>query len=58
MRTFPTTSSQLHEFRNVHYVPVEQRKFQSIRVEFLTLEGLHVPFEDSMMPTKVVLDFP
>jgi len=57
MRTFPTTSSRLHEFRNVHYVPVENRPFQSIRVEFLTLEGLHVPFEDSMTPTKMVLHF-
>ena len=52
MRTFPTASFRHHEFRNVHYVPVEQRKFQSIRVEFLTLEGLHVPFKDSMTPTK------
>ena len=57
MRTFPTASFRHHEFRNVHYVPVEQRKFQSIRVEFLTLEGLHVPFKDSMTPTKLVLHF-
>jgi hypothetical protein len=57
MRTFPTTSYRHHEFRNVQYVPVEQRQFQSIRVEFLTLEGLHVPFEDSTTPTRVVLYF-
>jgi hypothetical protein len=38
-------------------MPVEQRQFQSIRVEFLTLDGLHVPFEDNWTPTKVVLHF-
>jgi hypothetical protein len=57
MRTFPTTSCRHYEFRNVQYVPVEQRQFQSIRIEFLTLEGLHVPFEDSVTPTKEVLHF-
>jgi hypothetical protein len=57
MRTFPTTSYGYAEFRNVLYVPVEQRQFQSIRIDFLTLEGLHVPFEDSVTPTKVVLHF-
>jgi hypothetical protein len=57
MRTFQTTSCRNYEFRNVQYVPVEQRQFQSIRIEFLTLEGLHVPFEDSVTPTKVVFHF-
>jgi len=57
MRTFPTTSYRHYEFRNVQYMPVVQRQFQSIRVEFLTLEGLRVPFEDSVTPTKVVLHF-
>jgi len=57
MRTFPTASCRHLEFRNVHYVPVEQRQFQSIRIEFLTLEGLHVTFEDSETPTKAVLQF-
>jgi hypothetical protein len=57
MRTLPTISYRHHEFRNVHYVPVEQRQFQSMRVEFLTLNGLHDPFEDSTTPTKVVLYF-
>ena len=38
MRTFPTTSCWHYETRNVQYVPVEQRQFQSIRIEFLTLE--------------------
>jgi hypothetical protein len=57
MRRFPTTSCQNYEFRNVQYVPVEHRQFQSIGIEFLTLERLHVPFEDSITPTKVVLYF-
>jgi len=46
-----------HEFQNVQYVPLEQRRFKDIRMEFLTTEGLHIPFEDSTMPTKVVLHF-
>jgi len=54
---FPSSSSCQHEFRNVYYVPVEQRRFQDIRIEFLTTEGLHIPFEDSTTPTKVVLHF-
>ena len=57
MRTFPTTSCQNYEFRNVQYVPVEQRQFQSIGIEFLTLLGLQVPFEYSITPTNVVLYF-
>jgi len=64
MRTFvfPSSSSSSssscqHEFRNVYYVPVEQRRFQDIRTEFLMTEGLHIPFEDSTKTTKVVLHF-
>ena len=57
MRTFPTTSCRHYEFRNVQYLPVEQRQIQSNRIEFLTLEGLHVPFENSMTHTKVVLHY-
>jgi len=59
IRTFllyPNAMCQ-HEFQNVQYVPVKQRRFQDIRMEFLTTEGLHIPFEDSTMPTKVVLHF-
>ena len=41
----------------VQYVPLEQWQFQSSRIEFLTLEGFHVLFEDSVTPTKVVLHF-
>jgi hypothetical protein len=54
MRTFLTTSCPHYEFRNIQYVPVEQRQFQSIRFEFLTLDGLHVPFEYSTTPTDVL----
>jgi len=60
MRTFvfPSLSSTCqHEFRNVYYVPVEQRRFQDIRIEFLTTEGLHIPFEDSTTQPKAVLHF-
>jgi len=57
MRTFPTDSCRHYTFRNVHYVSVVQRQFQTIRIQFLTLEWLHVHFEDSETPTKVVLHF-
>jgi hypothetical protein len=57
MQIFPTTSCRHYEFRNVQYVPKDQWQFQSIRIEFLTLEGLHVPFEYTVMPTNVVLHF-
>jgi len=53
---FPSSSFQ-HEFQNVFYVPVEQRTFQNIRINFLMTEGLHIPFEASTTPTKVVLHF-
>ena len=55
MRTFPNTSCRHYEFRNVQYAALEHRQFQSFRIEFLTLEELHVPFEDSVTPTKVVV---
>ena len=57
MRTFPTTSCRHYEFRNVQYVPLERRQFQSIQIEFLTLERLLVPFEDFVTPTIVLLHF-
>ena len=53
---FPSTSSQ-HNFTEVFYVPVEQRNFQDIRIEFLKLDGTRVPFKDSTAPSKVVLHF-
>jgi len=46
-----------HEFRNLQYVPVEQRRFQDIRIEFMTTEGLHIPFAGINIPTRVVLHF-
>jgi len=55
-RLYPNAMCQ-HELRNVQYVPVEQRRFQDIRIEFLTTEDLHIPFAGSTMPTKVVLHF-
>jgi len=55
-RLYPNAMCQ-HEFHNVQYMPVEQRRFQDIRLEFLTTEGLQIPFEDSTMPTRVVLHF-
>ena len=57
MRTNQTDSFRHHQFQNVHYVPVDKWQLQSIRVEFLTLEGLHVPLKDSTTPTNVVPHF-
>jgi len=57
LRTFPATSCRHNGFWNVQYAPVEQRQFQSIRIEFLKLEVLHFPFEDSVRTTKVVFHF-
>jgi len=55
-RLYPNAMCQ-HEFRNVQYVPVEQCRCQDIRIEFLTADGLHIPFADCTMPTRVVLHF-
>jgi len=55
-RLYPNPMCQ-HEFKNIQYVPVEQRRFQDIRIEFLSTEGLHITFADSTMPTKIVLHF-
>jgi len=54
---FPSSSSCLHEFRNMYYVPVELRRFQDIRIKFLTTEGLDISFEYSTTPTNVLLHF-
>jgi len=58
LRTFiyPTTPCQ-NIFKEVFYVPIEQRRFQGIRIEFLTLQGKRVSFKDSENPTKVILHF-
>jgi len=55
-QVYPNAMCQ-DEYQNVQYVPMEQRKFQEIRIEFLKTEGSHIPFDDSTMPTKVVLHF-
>ena len=57
MRMFPTALCRHREFRKVHYVPVDQRLFQAVRIEFLTVVCLHVPYEDIATPIKVVLHF-
>ena len=53
---FASSTKSQHENRKVHYVPVEQRGFQEMRIEFPTTEVLHIPLEDSTKP-KVVLLF-
>ena len=41
-----------HDFRNVQYVPVEQRIFQDIRIKFVTIEGLQSPSRTALFPRK------
>jgi len=58
LRTFIFTSTNCaNVFHKIYYVPVEQRKFQEIRIEFLITSGKRVPFKDNKVPTKVVLHF-
>jgi hypothetical protein len=57
MRTYPNASCRHNGFPNVQYLPVQQRQFHSIRIEFFTLEELHVLFEDSTTPRNVMLQF-
>jgi len=54
---FPSSSTCEHEFPHVYYVPVVQRRFQDIRIEFLTAEGLQIPYEENTTPTNLVLHF-
>ena len=58
MRTFTTASIRHHEYRNVHYVPGGAAAISGHKERVPTLEGLHVPLEDSETLTKVVLHFP
>jgi len=44
-------------FKEVFYIPVEQRRFQDIWIAFLTLQGKRVYFKGSKNPTKVILHF-
>ena len=57
-RTFiyPSLSGQ-HVFDNVYYLPVEKRKFKSIRIEILQLTGMPVEFKNSTTPSNVILHF-
>jgi len=61
MRTFgfPSSSSSScqHQFINVYYVTVEQRKFHDIRIEFLTTEGPDMTLEERTTPTNAALHF-
>ena len=58
LRTFISPSSHCeYKFTEVYYVPVEQRNFQDIRIEFLTLEGKRFKFKDSTTPSKVILHY-
>ena len=42
-RLYPNAMCQ-DEFQNLQHVPVDQRRFQDIRIEFLTNEDLHIHF--------------
>ena len=46
-----------HLFQNAYYLPVEKTLFQDVRIELRVLDGTHAAFEDSVIPTKVVLHF-
>jgi len=54
IRTFLLYSNAIcqHEFRNMQYVPVEQRRFQDIQIELLTTEGLQSPSRKAPCPRK------
>ena len=56
MFIFPSTNCD-NIFLKIYYVPVEQRNFQEIRIDFLKTNGKRVPFKDCKIPTKVVLHF-
>jgi len=54
IRTFllyPNAMCQ-HEFRNVQSVPMEQRRYQDIRIEFLTIEDLQSPSRTALCLRK------
>ena len=46
-----------HQFQNFYYLPVEKTLFQDIRIELLVSDGGSAAFEDSIITTKVVLNF-
>ena len=54
---YPLAERQRGRLENVYYVPAEKQKITNIRVEFLTLEGERVKFEESETPSRLVLHF-
>ena len=46
-----------HQFQNVYYLHVEKKLFQDIRMELRVSDGGPAAFEDSVIPTNVVLHF-
>ena len=46
-----------HLFQNIYYLRVEKSLFQDIRIKLRLLDGEHAAFENSVIPTKVVLHF-
>jgi hypothetical protein len=58
LRTFIFSSTNCENvFDNIYYVPVEQRKFHEVRIEFVLTNGKRVPFKYSKVLTNVVLHF-
>ena len=58
LRTFITPSlTGQYTFTNIHYVPVEKRIFQDIRIEILNTQGGRIAFKDNKTPIQIVLHF-
>jgi len=53
---FPLTNCD-NIFYRIYYVPVDQRKFQVIRIELLKTNGKRVPFKYRKIPANGVLHF-
>ena len=51
------TQSGNHVFQNVYHLPVKKTLFQDICIEPLAADGGAAAFEDSIIPTNVVLHF-
>ena len=58
LRTYIYPSLEcLHNFENVHYLPVEKQRISNIRIEILTLKGDRVAFKGGKTPAKLALHF-
>jgi hypothetical protein len=55
LRTLPKYDE--HTFKNVYYMPVERRAFQTISIVIAHIHGDKIPFKPSDVPTNVVLHF-